>query len=177
MIRSKVARRYAKAIFSLGKEDGNFEQYGKELKEFSNLLEQNRELSIFLLSRLIPLESRQGVLKKVLEKVGFSEVTNRFLMLLLEKERMDQLDGIWRYYEKLMDEAMNIVRAEIITPMPLSDSQREKLENALATFTGKKVKSVIETDPSLIGGVVVKIGDMVLDGSIKAQLEGLKQSI
>jgi len=84
---------------------------------------------------------------------------------------------IAQYYEKLWDDAVSVARAKIITARPLKGEALKALETSLEALTSKKLKSVVEEDPSLIGGVVVKIGDVVLDGSVKAQLEGLKESL
>ncbi len=177
MISSRLAKRYAKALFTLGREDGRFEQYGLELKEFTELCSEHKEFGAVLLNPVFPLEDRQRLLQEVLDKSGFSGTVRNFFNLLLQKKRMKAVEEITRYYEKLWDDALGVSRAKIITARPLKEDALKALEKALEELYSRKIKSEVEEDPSLIGGVVVKIGDVVLDGSVKAQLEGLRESL
>ncbi|MFP4037842.1 MAG: F0F1 ATP synthase subunit delta [Desulfobacteraceae bacterium] len=177
MISSRLAKRYAKALFSLGQEDGKFEQYGLEVKEFVELCRENEDFRAVLVNPVFPLEERRRLLQEVLDKAGFSNVVKNFFNILLQKKRMKAVDEIAGYYERLWDEALGISRAKIITARPLKEDALKALEKALEELYSRKIKSEVEEDQSLIGGVVVKIGDVVLDGSVKAQLEGLRESL
>ncbi|RLE11493.1 ATP synthase F1 subunit delta, partial [Candidatus Aerophobetes bacterium] len=108
---------------------------------------------------------------------NFSEVVNNFLRVLVERKRINRVLEITEYYSMLLDEFLGIARAKIITARPIKKKTLDKLIAALEKFTSKKVEAVTEIDSSIIGGVVVKIGNLVLDGSIVAQLEGLKESL
>jgi len=116
-------------------------------------------------------------LNALLEKNGYSVGVKSFLNLLLEKERMRAIADITAYYEKLMDEFSNIARAQVLTPAPLSDELKGDLVRALEKLTSKVIKLDVKEEKGLVGGIVVRIGDLVLDGSIKAQLGGLKESL
>lgn len=177
MISSKVSRRYAKALFSLGREDGRYEQYGRELQEFGEFCLKQQEFFRVISNRIFPTEDRRKILEAVLSKGTFSETVQNFLRLLLERNRMGHIQGICETYARLMDEASNVTRAEVASAKPMKEESLEKLRKALESFTAKQVKLSLREEPSLIGGLVVKIGDMVLDGSVKAQLEGLKASL
>ncbi|MGD8386596.1 MAG: F0F1 ATP synthase subunit delta [Desulfobacteraceae bacterium] len=177
MSSSRIAKRYAKALFSLGQEEGKFEQYGLELKEFAELCREQAEFGAVIANPVFAVEERKKILQAVLEKSGFSTTVKNFLTLLLDKDRMGAIASISEYYEKLWDEATNVARAKIVTARPLKEDAQKALKEALEALTSKQIKSEILEDPSLIGGVVVKIGDVVLDGSVKAQLEGLKESL
>ena len=96
--------------------------------------------------------------------------------LLLDKNRIGAISNIVDHYERLNDAASNIARAEIISARPLKQDALEKIEQSLEKLTSKKIKSETSENINLIGGVVVKIGDLILDGRVKAQLEGLKES-
>jgi len=174
---SRIAKRYAKALFSLGQEEGTFEQYGLELKEFADLCREQADFGSVIANPIFSVEDRKNVLQAVLDKSGFSSAVQSFLKLLLDKARIGVIGEIAEYYEKLWDDAVSVVRAKVITARPLKGEALKALEKSLEELTSKKLKSVVEEDPSLIGGVVVKIGDVVLDGSVKAQLEGLKESL
>lgn len=173
---SRLAKRYAKALFSLGQEDGNYDQYGQDLMEFVAFCRQNWDFRRVIANPIFAVEDRKNVLQAVLEKSSFSEMVRNFLFLLLEKDRMGAIESITEYYARLTDELSNIARAEVITARPLRGDALERIERSLEKLTSKKIRSEVKEDQDLIGGIVVKIGDMVLDGSVKSQLEGLKES-
>ena len=177
MMTSKVSKRYAKALLSLGKEDGKYQKYGEELREFSSFFQQNPEFAQALSNPVFNLEDRKSILNIVFQKARYSETVKSFLSLLLDKNRLAGIAGIYAYYEKLMDEVANVARAEVFTPRPLQEDAKKRLEQVLEGLTSRKVRMETKEDNSLIGGIVVKIGDLVLDGSIKAQLKGLKESL
>ena len=176
MIGSKVAKRYAKALFDLGQEDGQFEKYGQDLSEFVTFYKQNDEFRQVISNPVFPVHERKEILDFVLEKGEFSGMSMSFLRLLLDKNRIGAIEAIMSHYQALTDEVSNIARAEITTARPLKAGSRERLEKALESLTSKKIKSEVKEDRDLVGGIVVRIGDMVFDASIKAQLEGLKES-
>ena len=177
MIRSKVSKRYAKALLSLGQEEGQFEAYGRDLRGFTGFCAQHSEFRQVISSMVFPVADRKKILQFILEKSDFSATVKNFLYLLLDKNRIGAIEEITAYYESLTDNLSNFARAEIITPMPLKDEALERLEKVLEEMTSKKVKMQVKEDKSLIGGIVVKIGDLVLDGSLKAQINGLKESL
>ncbi len=176
MIGSKVSKRYAKALFSLGQEDGNFKQYGQELTEFTKFFQDNAEFGQVIANPIFSVEDRRKVLQVVLEKSNFSGAVKNFLNLLLDKNRIGAIEAVTDYYSKLTDEVSGIARAEIVTARPLKEEALGRIEKSLAGLTSKEIKSEVREEKDLIGGIVVKIGDLVLDGSVRAQLEGLKQS-
>jgi F-type H+-transporting ATPase subunit delta len=177
LIRSKVSKRYAKALFSLGQEDGQFEQYGRNLMEFAEFCRQNAEFGEVIANPIFPLGERKKLLQKVLERSTFSGVAMNFFNFLLDKDRMGAIAAISDYYSMLTDEMANILRAEISTARPMKKDTLQKIEKSLEQLTSKKIRSTVKEDSSLIGGVAVKIGDLVLDGSLRAQIKGLKESL
>ena len=177
MIGSKVSKRYAKALFSLGQEDGNYEQYGSSLSEFADFCQRNRDFGEVIANPIFAPDERKRILQAVLEKSQFSALINNFLFLLLDKNRIGAIAAISDYYSRLTDDLSDIARAEIVTAKPLKEDALARIENSLAKMTAKKIKSQVSEDRTLIGGVVVKLGDLVLDGSVRAQLEGLKESL
>ena len=177
MIGSKISRRYAKALLSIGQEEGRYEEYGKNLKEFADFCLANGEFYRIISNRIFSLEDRRKVLDAVLVKSGFTDTVKNFLRLLLDKDRMAAIIDITAHYASLTDELSGIARADITTAKPLKAETLKKIEEVLKKLTAKNVKSLVKEDDSLIGGVVVKIGDLVLDGSVKAQIEGLKETM
>ncbi|HKI49363.1 MAG TPA: ATP synthase F1 subunit delta [Desulfobacteria bacterium] len=177
MTGSKISKRYAKALLSLGQDDGNYGEYGDNLKEFADFCRDNSEFSKVIANPVFSVDDRKKVLDVVLEKSSFAALVKNFLRLLLDKQRIGGIEEVSADYTRLTDEISNIIRAEIITARPLKDEVMTKLDTVLSKITSKTVKANVEEDESLIGGLVVKIGDLVLDGSVRAQLEGLKESL
>jgi len=177
LIGSKVAKRYAKALFSIGQEDKKVDRYGKDLSAFTQLYLSNPEFAGAVSSRIFALEDRKRVLKVVLDKSGLSGAVRNFLSLLLDRDRIGAVEGIMKYYQRLVDEASNIARAEVFVPRPLKKDALSRLEESLGKMISKQVTLEVREDPSLIGGIMVKVGDLVLDGSMKAQLRGLRESL
>lgn len=174
---SKVSRRYAKALLSLGEEDGKYEDYGKDLQGFTRFCIDQQDFFRAVTNQIFPVEDRKNLLEAVLAESPYSDVIKNFLRLLLEKNRLDVVEEITEYYTRLTDELSNVTRAEVITARPLKDEALGDLGKALKGLTSKEVKMDVQEDESLIGGLVVHIGDLVLDGSVKAQLLGLKESL
>jgi F-type H+-transporting ATPase subunit delta len=177
MISLRIARRYAKALMAIGKEDGQAETYKEELGAFVTFLEEQKELEQAISNPLYDAESRKKVLQAVLKRSGLSQVMVSFLLLLFDKGRIQYLVDIYDFYEKLTDELANIVRADLVSATDLSEDTINKIRAALAQKTGKEVKMDVSVDPTLVGGAVTKIGDLVLDGSVKTQLKTLKESL
>jgi F-type H+-transporting ATPase subunit delta len=173
----RVARRYAKGLLAVAQEDNKVREYGEEMSEMIKLLDQNPELTNVLANPLYDRASRRKVLDKVLAVVKPTAVMTAFLKLSLEKERLRYLKAIAVAYQKLLDEYLNIGRAIVFSATPLEAAAQEKLRAALAKATGKQIVLSVEHDPALIGGLRAKIGDLVLDGSIRTQLEALKNSL
>lgn len=174
---SKVAKRYAKALIGLGQEDGNLELYGRELAGFQEIWQAYAELRLAVLNPVFSLADRKGILEKVLAQSRFSKGVEHFLNLLLEKKRLGLITEIHAYYEQLKDEILNVTRAEVITARPLKKESQAQLAQVLEAFRSQKVKMQMREDRSLVGGIIVKIGDLVLDGSIKSQLRGWQESL
>ena len=177
MIRSKVSKRYAKALLSLGMEEGRYQEYGKELRDFAAFYASHRELNQAISNPAFTLEDRKEILKAVLARSATSETIRNFLNLLLDKNRIGALGEISAFYEQLTDEASNIVRAEVVVPRPLAGEAESKLGRALEQMTSKKVRMNVRQDSGILGGIIVKIGDLVVDGSVKAQMQGIKESL
>lgn len=177
MIGLKIARRYAKALMTIGKEDGQAETYKEELGGVVKLLEENKELVQAITNPLYDAESRKKVLEVVVERLGLSRVMTSFLLLCFDKGRIQYLNDIYTFYEKLTDELANIVRADLVSAVELPEESIAKIRDALSEKTGKEVRMDVSVDPALIGGAVTRIGDLVLDGSVRTQLMSFKESL
>ena len=174
MIGSGIAKRYAKAFFNIAGEGDNYEKYYSELKSFSSVLEGNESLKEFLANPIFDQGDKKAVVEEVLKRFDMSDMTANFLNLLVDKKRIDILPDIEACYRELIDDTLKKVRADIKTAFPLSTKLSDGIKNKLEELTGKTVDVAIEDDSTLLGGVVVKIGDTVYDGSIKTQLNNIR---
>lgn len=172
-----IAKRYAKALLEIGRQDGNHEKYGRELKEVAELFGLSPELEAVLTNPAFDLEIRTQVLTTLLAKLDISPMVVNFCRLLLDRGRVAHLRAVNEVYARLLDEAQGITRAAVTTACALTDAEFDRLAEALREMSGKQVKIEVKEDPGLIGGVVARIGDLVLDGSVRTQLTSLKESL
>lgn len=177
MIGLRIARRYAKALMTIGREDGQAETYKEELGSVVKLLEEQEGLFMAITNPLYNADSRKNVLRLVVERLGLSKVMTSFLLLCFDKGRIRYLNDIYSFYEKLTDELANIVRADLVSAVKLPEESIARIRDALSEKTGKEVRMEVSVDPALIGGAVTRIGDLVLDGSVRTQLMSLKESL
>jgi F-type H+-transporting ATPase subunit delta len=172
-----IARRYAKALLIIGKEDGQAETYRDELDGFAKLMAKEKELEQAITNPLYGASGRKKVLETVIGKVGISKILASFLLLLFDKGRFDFLSNINEFYQKLADELKGVLRASLVSASELPSETVEKIRTTLSKRTGKDIILQVKQDPSLIGGIVSRIGDLVLDGSIKSQLLNMRESL
>jgi F-type H+-transporting ATPase subunit delta len=172
-----IARRYAKALLLIGKEDGQTETYREELNTIAELVKSQNVLEQALVNPLYNAADRKKVLKAVLDKMSLSKVMNAFMLLLFEKGRVGFLSNINEFYQKLADELKGVARASLVSATALSSETVEKIRASLSKKTGKDIILEIDEDPGLIGGIVTRIGDLVLDGSVKTQLLNMRESL
>lgn len=175
MITSTVAKRYARAFFNVAGEENRYEDYYRELSSFSALMEEHKNLKDFLSNPIFEKADKKNVMDKVLAKLTISPTTINFLRLLVEKGRMGNIKEIEAYYRKLMDDAIGMARVEVRTAFSLTPELSVNLKRALESLTGKKVEMHVEEDASLLGGIVVRFGDKLYDGSIRMQLNNMKK--
>ncbi|MEA1968938.1 MAG: ATP synthase F1 subunit delta [Thermodesulfobacteriota bacterium] len=172
-----VSRRYAKALMLIGKEDGQADQYRTELDGIVGLFDQNQEFEQAVINPLFDKNDRRNVLTAVIEKTDLSKVMKSFIVLLFDKGRIGFLRDVCDFYNNLADELKGVVHATLVSATQLSSEAVEKIKQGLAAKTGKDVILDVEQDKSLIGGIVTRIGDLVLDGSVKTQLFNMRESL
>lgn len=171
---STIAKRYARAFFDIAAEENRYEEYYGELLKFSSIVEESGDLKDFLDNPIFDNDDKKAVVKTVLDKISLSGIAANFLNLLADKQRINALPEIVQCYREMMDEALKKVRVQVKTAFPLSVELSDGLAKSLENLTGKQVEMTIEEDPSLLGGVVVKVGDTLYDGSIKSQLNKIR---
>jgi F-type H+-transporting ATPase subunit delta len=167
---------YAEALFRVVQAEGEIETVEDELFRFGKLLESNHELKQALSDQSIDRAQRAKILEDLLgDKV--SPHTLGLLLFVVEQGRGRQLPQILGELSDLAAEARNSVVAEVRSAIRLDEKQRAELAESLSKATGKKVEVKAIVDPSVIGGVVAKVGDMVIDGTVKRRLEQLKEQV
>ncbi len=171
---STIAKRYARAFFDIAAEENRYEEYYGELLKFSSIVEKSDDLKDFLDNPIFDHDDKKAVVKTILDKISLSGIAANFLNLLADKQRINALPEIVQCYREMMDEALKKVRVQVKTAFPLSVELSDGLAESLERLTGKQVEMTIEEDPSLLGGVVVKVGDTLYDGSIKSQLNNIR---
>jgi F-type H+-transporting ATPase subunit delta len=172
-----LARRYAKALFAVGKENDSYEAYNQALQGVAGLYQSLPEVVDALTNPLYPLDVREKVMVGLVKSIGVDKIMGNFLNLLVQKKRAEILPEIAEAFQAMVDTEKNISHGTIISAVALSDELQASVQAALEKLTGKKVELSTSVDPSLIGGIIAKVGDLVLDGSIRTQLAGLKDSI
>lgn len=176
-----IARRYASALSNLAKKENNLEQVGTELQDFCDTLHEAVELQESLSNNKVPMAVRNSILTEILTKMGLSTLVSTFLRYLLSKRRLTLVHDIARAFALLTQEAMGILPAEVtVAKEPRSKESKDllqKLQEQLSASTGKTVQIHVSVDPSIIGGIVTRIGSMVIDGSIRNQLIQVRESI
>jgi F-type H+-transporting ATPase subunit delta len=167
---------YASALFDVVRAEGELDRVEDELYRFGKVLESNHELKQALGDKSVDRIQREKILQDLLaDKV--SEHTLGLLTFIVGQGRARQLPQILEELSRLAAEAGNSVVAEVRTAIPLNEDQRTALAQSLSKATGKNVEVKALVDPSVLGGVVAKIGDTVIDGTIKSRLEQLKDQV
>ena len=174
-----IARRYARALFSLGKKASSDElsAFGKELDALAGVIESTPELGKIFRNPIISVEEKKALLGALLDKVQVSGIVRNFCNLLADKDRLSAIPEIQAFYNVLLDADQGVVRGELITAIKLPKAKREKVKSQLEKQAGQKLFLSFSTDKSILGGVVLKVGDKVLDASLRAQLGILKENI
>ena len=177
MKNSILANRYAKALFSVAQEENAFDEYAKSLKEIVGAMTAQPEVRDGVINPMYPVDVRCKVMAHIAKVQGASQVITNFLDLVIQKKRAAFLPEIAEAFQILIETGRNICQGTVVTAMPLTAELNDKLQATLEKITGKKVVLSTKIDPSILGGIIAKVGDLVLDGSIRSQLQGLKESI
>lgn len=177
MTEQNIARRYGQALFQIAREDDRYEEYYEQVKAFSDLLGLYRNLKDLLVSPVFSPAERRTVLEDVLSRLKITGQAANFILLLSDQKRIDALDAVVETYRSFVDEAMGRVRVAIRVARALSPEFTAKLADSLQKMTGREVEMNIQEDPSLLGGVWVRIGDTIYDGTLKKQLRLLEAEL
>ncbi len=175
MSQGVIARRYAKALINLAEKD--LEITGNSLAAIADVYSNSTELSEVLSDTKVSSQIKQNVLKEILKKIKVSKLVDTFIRYLLAKRRIVLLPNIERAFNLLLQEKLGRIEAGITVAQEIPEVTVGKLEKAISRYSGKEVSVNITIDPAIIGGIVTRIGSVVIDGSIHTQLNQIRQSI
>lgn len=172
-----IARRYARALFAIGEERGGVRELLSEIDSLTDEIVECDELRRVLFAPIHPRNERRGVLFEVCTRLGVSQEVRAFSGLLLEENRIPLLSAIREELRGMVDRTEGRVVAEITSARPLEQEEVSRLTEALSRRLGVRVTVSLEVDPSLLGGVRARVGDLLLDGSVRTQLASLASSL
>jgi len=174
MANTRVAHRYAQALMGLAEEQGTVENVAKDLELLHKTVKESREFALFLKSPVITRDKKKNILQSLFGQ-WLHPVTLQFILLLTEKGREDLLELIFARFLELRNELLGIVEVDVRSATELQKDQNAELQHTFERYTKKKVAISFSVDKQLKGGFVARIGDTVFDGSIKRQLELLRE--
>jgi F-type H+-transporting ATPase subunit delta len=172
-----VARRYAQALLELGVAQGNLDKLVDDLETVAGAWETSQDLRNALENPLVAQAAKKAVMSELVEQIGASPATRNALLLLVDRRRITILPYVARTLRQLADAQKGIVRAEVTTATPLGEAYYTRLQAQLEKMTGKHVVVDKVTDPSLIAGVVTRIGDRIFDGSLRTRLQSVRDAL
>ncbi len=176
MIEPRIVRRYATALFNAASKAGIIDQVESDLGLISYVLESSPRLTEALQAPLVPAENKRAILESIFGgKVH--EITLSYLNLLVDKRREEAMIATEAAYIDLANEARGIITVDVTSAVELTPEEAARLKAKLSAMTGKVAELAVRVDPSIIGGVIVKIGDRVIDGSVKGQLAALREEL
>lgn len=170
---SAVARNYAATLFELAEREERVERYGHLIAQVSALYEEERAFQRFLETPRISLVEKKRVLRSTFEEQT-PELFIRFLMVVLERRRQRVLPGIARAYQDALDERAGRLRTAVTLPFEPDDALKSHIVGALEERFGKQVVPEFRLDPAILGGLIVRVGDQLMDASLRRQMERLK---
>jgi len=176
MAQTAVALKYAKALFDTALEDGKLTEVTRDTDFLRELREEDPAFLNFLISPEVLTEHKMEFVKSVFEP-RFDPLTVNFIRLLIEKGRSDHLPAIRDEFDRLQEEHQGKLRAQVMTAVPLSGDQESRLKVQLDRITGKNVEIEKQVDPTILGGVVVHLGNTIIDRSLRYGLRQLEESL
>jgi F-type H+-transporting ATPase subunit delta len=178
MTNKAAAARYARAVLDVAiKEKANPEQIERELADFAALLDAQPAFKKVLLNPAVPVPRKRAAVAALVEKTSLPPIVSKLLILLAERDRLILMPDLLAAYRDRLADYRKVVRAEVTTATPLSPERAQQIQKSLAEVTGRSVTLQTRVDPTIIGGLIAKVGSVVYDASITRQLEKLKQRL
>jgi F-type H+-transporting ATPase subunit delta len=177
VISSTLARRYAKALVEIGQEQNALEKYGQDLTNLTQLMEASKDFREVLISPVFTKDDKKRIAGQILKQADTDPMVINFVNLLIDRKRIDQVPGIDKAFREKVDELNGITRGQVTSAQALDENELARVTEVLSKMSGKQVLVTTSVDSGLIGGLFAKVGDMVFDGTIRTQLNQLKESL
>ena len=172
------ANRYAKALFDVALEEkADLAQVDRDLQAVADMLQSSPDVALNLSRGSVTDAQRQSLMEAIAKAMSLTTPVSKLIALLGKSRKLDLMPDLSDAYSERLLAHQNIVRAEVTSAAPLSPEKTKALEESLAKVTGKKVEVTASVDPTLLGGVVARIGSTVYDGSVKTQLAQMRQEL
>jgi F-type H+-transporting ATPase subunit delta len=171
------ATRYARALFDVALKESDPVQIGRDLASFADLMSSNAELHGALTNPAVPAAAKRQIASTLATRLSIAAPAHKLLLLLADRDRLAVVPDLLSIYRERLMEHQQVVRADVTTAAPLTADRAAQLQQQLADITGRTVDMTTSVDPSIIGGVVTRIGGTVYDGSIATQLAKLRQTL
>ncbi|MDD3853552.1 MAG: F0F1 ATP synthase subunit delta [Syntrophomonadaceae bacterium] len=176
MLNKSVARRYAEAFFSIAQETGKVDQFQQELEKVVQIISETEHLQEYLDHLLIPPKEKKELVGKIFTD-QISSTTLNFISMIIDKRRGNYIGLIVDEYKVMADETRNIAMADIISAREVSEEDIKILADKLSASTGKTVQLKLTVDPTLLGGVKIRMGDQVIDATVAKKLDMLREQL
>jgi len=173
---SEIADRYANALIELGEKYNQLDIYSSDLNLIQAMLDSHKDLSVFLEHPTIPIEDKKEIIDNIFKEAVSTNILNT-LKLLLDRNRMFLFSSIVFHYKELLNVKRNISVAEVITAVEIDEEIKNRIKSKLERLFDKNITLEHKIQPDIIAGMVVKVGDKVIDGSIRARLENMKRQM
>ncbi len=172
-----AASRYARALLDVALKESDPQQVERELTSFVDLVRGHDELGKVVVNPAIPAPRKRALVAALAAQAGFSTVTAKLLGLLADRDRLALIGDLLEDYRQRLLDHQQVVRAAVTTAVPLAAESAAALAQAFSRVTGQQVQMTTTVDPAVIGGVVARIGSVVYDGSVKRQLERIRETL
>jgi len=174
---SLVLLKFAQALADVAGELKQEDQVLEELSSFSILLGSHKELIKTLTHPAIPFSAKRNIVQELAKEIPLTQTVVNFILVLIERARLPQFQEVREAYASVLDDLHGIVRADVFASEKVNKAVEQRLQKAVSTLTGKKVKIDYHLDESLIGGLKLQIGSTIYDGSIGTQLEEFRRRL
>jgi F-type H+-transporting ATPase subunit delta len=171
----ELAQVYGRSLFQVAQEQGKLDELREQLGQFADALDQHRELAVFFFSPYFSSQEKRDALGTLLD--GADEIFVNFLSLLIENHRMPVIFRIRQEYERLWEEENKMLPVQITSAIALDDATTESLGKTIGERAGRKVALASRVDPDILGGIIIRVGNSILDASIRNRLEQLRRHV
>ncbi|MDO8213096.1 ATP synthase F1 subunit delta [Conexibacter sp. CPCC 206217] len=171
----EIAQVYSRALFEVAKEHGKLDVVREQLGQYADALDRNHDLAVFFFSPYFSTDEKKEGLRRTLE--GADETFVNFLETLLERHRMPAVFRVRAEFERLYDEEKKLLPVEVTSAIDLDEATVKSIGDRIGEQTGQTVELTSKVDPSILGGIVLRVGNQILDASIKHRLDQLRKHV